>query len=153
MDVLGKNMLTRKEVLERVSDKPWVSPFDKIISMFSPEENLVQVYEYHARNACFGAAAWAVYHYKQTSPLVLAARRDGARDIFTLKVGESKLNLKPSFSSAGIESVKLVEDSKLREQMGQKARETVKHNFLLTRYLEQYLDLFNSIHPVFELLD
>jgi hypothetical protein len=37
--------------------------------------------------------------------------------------------------------------------MGQQAKETVKHNFLLTRYLEQYLDLFSSFKPVFQLSD
>jgi trehalose synthase len=37
--------------------------------------------------------------------------------------------------------------------MGQKARETVRRNFLLTRYLEQYLDLFNSLKTVFQLTD
>ena len=103
-------MLTREEILERIRDKPWVTPFEKIVAVHSGHEKLVQVYEYHARNACYGAAAWAVYHYHQTSPLVLAARRDGARDIFILKIGKSKLNLKPSFSSAGIEAVKVIDD-------------------------------------------
>ncbi len=45
--------------------------------------------------------------------------------------------------------VKLVRNNELKKQIGQKARETVRRNFLLTRYLEQYLDLFNSFHPVF----
>jgi trehalose synthase len=36
----------------------------------------------------------------------------------------------------------LVNDRELRNEMGRKARETVRENFLLTRYLEQYLDLF-----------
>jgi trehalose synthase len=31
------------------------------------------------------------------------------------------------------------------------ARETVRRQFLLTRYLEQYLDLFNSFEPSFRL--
>jgi trehalose synthase len=38
--------------------------------------------------------------------------------------------------------VQLVKDTELRDEMGNKARETVRKNFLLTRYLEQYLDLF-----------
>jgi trehalose synthase len=38
--------------------------------------------------------------------------------------------------------VQLVNDKELRDEMGHKARETVRKNFLLTRYLEQYLDLF-----------
>jgi trehalose synthase len=36
----------------------------------------------------------------------------------------------------------LVNDRELRNEMGRKARETVRKNFLLTRYLEQHLDLF-----------
>ncbi len=103
-------MLSHDDILKRTSDKPWVSPFEKIIGVSSPDENLIQVYEYHARNACYGAAAWAVYHYKQTSELVVAANRDGVRDIFTLKLGKCKLNLRPSYSSAGIEAVDVIDD-------------------------------------------
>jgi trehalose synthase len=47
--------------------------------------------------------------------------------------------------------VQLVKDKKLRETMGQRARETVSQRFLLTRYLEQYLDLFNSFEIRFHL--
>ena len=38
--------------------------------------------------------------------------------------------------------VRLLKDEKLRGEMGQKARETVREKFLLTRYVEQYLDFF-----------
>jgi trehalose synthase len=41
--------------------------------------------------------------------------------------------------------VELVNDKELRDQMGRKARETVRKNFLLTRYLEQCLDLFGAL--------
>jgi trehalose synthase len=41
--------------------------------------------------------------------------------------------------------VELVNDKGLRNEMGRKARETVRKNFLLTRYLEQYLDLFGEL--------
>src|SRR5215475_14150019 len=41
--------------------------------------------------------------------------------------------------------VELVNDRELRNQMGSKARESVRKNFLLTRYLEQYLDLFGQL--------
>lgn len=40
--------------------------------------------------------------------------------------------------------VQLLKDNKLRLQMGKCARETVRKKFLLTRYLEQYLDLYLS---------
>jgi trehalose synthase len=45
----------------------------------------------------------------------------------------------------------LVRDRGLREQLGQKAKETVRLRFLLTRYLEQYLDLLNSSEADFRL--
>jgi trehalose synthase len=47
--------------------------------------------------------------------------------------------------------VQLIKDKKLRKHMGEKARETVRRKFLLTRYLEQYLDLFNSFETVYRL--
>jgi trehalose synthase len=47
--------------------------------------------------------------------------------------------------------VQLLKDERLRKRMGKKARETVKKNFLLTRYLEQYLDLFNSFETIYRL--
>jgi trehalose synthase len=40
--------------------------------------------------------------------------------------------------------VELVKDGELRNEMGRKARESVRKNFLLTRYLEQHLDLFGE---------
>jgi len=49
--------------------------------------------------------------------------------------------------------VQLVKDRKLREELGQKAKETVRQKFLLTRYLEQYLDLLNSFEADFRLSD
>jgi len=41
--------------------------------------------------------------------------------------------------------VQLINDKELRDEMGHKARQTVRENFLLTRYLEQYLDLFAGL--------
>lgn len=43
--------------------------------------------------------------------------------------------------------VELVNDKELRDEMGRKARETVRKNFLMTRYLEQHLDLFGAEYP------
>ncbi len=45
--------------------------------------------------------------------------------------------------------VQLVKDEKLRERLGSNARETVIQQFLMTRYLEQYLDLFSSFETIF----
>jgi trehalose synthase len=41
--------------------------------------------------------------------------------------------------------VEVINDKELRNEMGRQARETVRKNFLLTRYLEQYLDLFGEL--------
>ncbi len=49
-----------------------------------------------------------------------------------------------SIPEAAEKIVQLVENPVLREEMGQKARESVKENFLLIRLLEQYLDLLNA---------
>lgn len=45
--------------------------------------------------------------------------------------------------------VRLLKDHKLRDQMGHAAREKVRRNFLLSRLLEQYLDLFNDFEVKF----
>jgi len=47
--------------------------------------------------------------------------------------------------------VQLLKDKELRDRMGEKARKTVKEKFLLTRYVEQYIDLFNSFETVYKL--
>ncbi len=56
-----------------------------------------------------------------------------------------------SIEDAAHRIVQLVKDKKLRERLGEKAKETVTKKFLLTRYLEQYLDLFNSFETVYRL--
>jgi len=49
-----------------------------------------------------------------------------------------------SVDEAADRIVRLVKNKKLQKQMGQRARESVRKNFLMTRLLEQYIDLFNS---------
>jgi trehalose synthase len=44
--------------------------------------------------------------------------------------------------------VRLLKDEKLRKEMGRKARETVRKKFLLTRYAEDYLDLFGAFDEI-----
>lgn len=56
-----------------------------------------------------------------------------------------------SYEEAAERIVQLIKDEKLRNRLGQKARETVRQTFLLTRYLEQYLDLFNSFETIYRL--
>jgi trehalose synthase len=56
-----------------------------------------------------------------------------------------------SVQEAAARIVQVLKDGKFREQMGRKARETVRQKFLLSRYLEQYLDLFNSFETIYRL--
>ena len=56
-----------------------------------------------------------------------------------------------SVQEAAARIVQVLKDGNFREQMGRKARETVRQKFLLSRYLEQYLDLFNSFETIYRL--
>jgi trehalose synthase len=56
-----------------------------------------------------------------------------------------------SIEQAAERIVRLVKHKELRVQLGEKARETVRRKFLMTRYLEQYLDLLNSFEADFRL--
>lgn len=47
--------------------------------------------------------------------------------------------------------VTLLKDENLRREMGEKGREKVRQNFLLSRYLEQYIDLLNSFETIYRL--
>jgi trehalose synthase len=58
-----------------------------------------------------------------------------------------------SIDEAANRIVQLLKDEDLRKRLGQKAIETVRQRFLLTRLLEQYLDLFNSFEITFRLTD
>src|SRR5881394_2818759 len=49
-----------------------------------------------------------------------------------------------SIEDAGERIVRLIKDEKLRDEFGKKGRETIREKFLLTRYVEQYLDLFSE---------
>jgi trehalose synthase len=58
-----------------------------------------------------------------------------------------------SIEEAAERIVQLIKNRELRVRLGQKAKETVRQKFLLTRYLEQYLDLLNSFEADFRLTD
>jgi len=47
--------------------------------------------------------------------------------------------------------VRLLKDKRLRARIGKAARESVRQRFLMTRLLEQYLDLFNSFETRYRL--
>jgi trehalose synthase len=57
-----------------------------------------------------------------------------------------------SVEEAADRIVQLIKDEKLREQMGQSARESVRKRFLMIRLLEQYLELLNSFETVYRLI-
>ena len=54
-----------------------------------------------------------------------------------------------SVEEAADRMVQLLKDEKLRTDMGRRARQTVAEKFLLTRYLEQYLDLFGAFETLY----
>jgi trehalose synthase len=56
-----------------------------------------------------------------------------------------------SIDEAAERIVRLLKDEKLREEMGREARESVREKFLLTRYLEHYLDVFGAFETSFRL--
>lgn len=64
--------------------------------------------------------------------------RDGVNGFLTSSVEETAQRL-----------VQLLRDPPARQEMGRRAKETVRERFLMTRYLEQYLDLFGSFEACF----
>ena len=79
---------------------------------------------------------------------VIGGNTGGIR--YQIKDGETGF-LVSSVEEAAKRIVTLIKNEKVRNKMGQKAAEVVRKNFLLTRYLEQYLDLFNSFETVYRL--
>lgn len=56
-----------------------------------------------------------------------------------------------SIEGAAEKIVRLLKDRELRAEMGRKAKKSVIERFLLSRYLEEYLDLFNSFETVYRI--
>jgi len=56
-----------------------------------------------------------------------------------------------SVQEAADRMVTLLKDPDLRRRLGERARETVREKFLLSSYLEKYLDLFNSFETIYRL--
>ncbi len=54
-----------------------------------------------------------------------------------------------SVKEASERIVQLLKDEQLRSEIGKAAKQSVRKNFLLTRYMEQYLDLFGSFETIF----
>ncbi|MFW6102968.1 MAG: glycosyltransferase [Chloroflexota bacterium] len=58
-----------------------------------------------------------------------------------------------SVEEAARRIMELLQDRDMARQIGKAGRETVREKFLLSRYLEQYLDLFGSFETVYRLQD
>lgn len=56
-----------------------------------------------------------------------------------------------TIKEAAAKIVHLVKNEDLRQEIGKKARETVRQKFLLTRLLEEYIDLFGSFETIYRL--
>jgi trehalose synthase len=67
---------------------------------------------------------------------------------------EDRVNgfLVSSVEEAAERIVQLVGDPELRQELGEKARETVKERFLMIRLAEQYLDLFDAFETQYRLV-
>jgi len=96
-----------EELIEKFGSAPWISPYQKIIATYDKPANLIEIHEFHARGRCIGGSAWEIYHYPRVSPLVVKAEREGARNIFQVKIGSCNLKLIPSIAAAGIESAEV----------------------------------------------
>ena len=85
-----------------MTEKPWVVPYDNIITICNENGTLVELIE---QTNCYGGAAWARHHFLSSSSLILDSKIIGNSTRYLLKTGKSSLNLVPSISAAGIESV------------------------------------------------
>jgi methanogenesis imperfect marker protein 11 len=89
------------------ANKKWVLPYKNIIAIHDGDGK-VEIIE---QPNCFGGACWSEYHYTKASPLIISSRTLGNSTRFLTKVGESKLELKSSVAAAGIESVKVDDET------------------------------------------
>ena len=71
---------------------------------------------------------------------------------FQIKDGDNGF-LVNSPEEAAERIAQVIQDTRLQEKLGIKAKESVTKQFLMTRLLEQYLDLFNSFEVSFSLKD
>jgi methanogenesis imperfect marker protein 11 len=101
---------TPGEIIARYNDLPYITPYERIVALVDERAGLVELHEFHGRGRCAGGAAWEVYHYARTSPLVTRARREGARNIFVCGRGRAELELIPGVAGAGLEEVSIEGD-------------------------------------------
>ena len=99
-------ILTQKDIIKRFN-KPWVSSYKKILTLTDKQEETVELIEYHP---CPTGSQWMINQYQKTSPLVIKAKKEANKHIYTLKKGKSNIELKPSLQAAGIENVEITDD-------------------------------------------
>ncbi len=97
-------ILTPEDLKEKFKD-PWIAPYKKVITMV--DKDLVEIVEYHP---CIGGSEWMVYQYERSSNIVKSAKRDGNKHTYLAEIGKSDLDLKASFSAAGIEEISVEGD-------------------------------------------
>jgi methanogenesis imperfect marker protein 11 len=107
MESVLSEILTPDEIRQKFKDLKYVTPYERIVALVDEASGVVELHEFHARGRCSGGAAWEVYHYVRTSPLVMTARREGARNIFLCEEGKAGLELSPGIAGAGLEEVRV----------------------------------------------
>ncbi len=99
-------ILTPEELKEKYTDS-WITPYNKILTVTDVDEEEIELIEYHP---CPNGSDWMITQYKQTSPLITDAKRDGNKHTYRVKKGKTELNLKPSYQAAGIQEAGIQED-------------------------------------------
>jgi len=82
--------LSPEDVKERYLHLRYISSYERLYAPIDDSREFVEPQEYHARCKCSEGAAWEVYHYPRTSPLIIKARREGARNVFICRAGKAK---------------------------------------------------------------
>jgi len=100
--------LTKRELMELARDKPWITPFKKLLALSDPSREYVEIHEIYD-GPCFGCAAWTTINVARSSPIVVKAKREGNRNIYVVKLGRHH----KGEGTACIESV-WIEESKVK---------------------------------------
>ncbi|TGC10526.1 methanogenesis marker protein 11 [Methanolobus halotolerans] len=85
---------------------PYTIPYKGIYAVCDKNNQYAEIIEH---TDCYGGAAWSKFHYSHSS-LVLNTRSIGNIIRYLVRTGTSDLDLKPSRSAAGIESVVVSDD-------------------------------------------
>ncbi|MCI5866895.1 MAG: methanogenesis marker protein 11 [Methanosphaera sp.] len=96
-------ILTPSQLKEKYDDD-WITPYEEIITITDEKEEKIELIEYHP---CPIGSDWMITQYKQTSPLILDAKRDGNKHTYIVKNDKVELTLKPSYQAAGISEAQI----------------------------------------------